>query len=150
MTVILHYRRREPGSSPDSPSPSSLALIAARNVAQIIKDVSRISVDLLISAHIGSSLYISVCVLVIQWRLSGDESLKDDIELFRLVFERMDEEFVFLGLKYKSTLEHDMKKSQEELRDLQEWGFKGLLADCKTWHYARLEAEERGVDISPS
>lgn len=147
MAVILHYRRHEQGSSPDSPSPSSLALIAARNVAQVIKDVSRISADLLLSAHIGSSLYIAACVLVIQWRLSGDESLKDDIGLFTLVFERMDEEFIFLGLKFKAALEHDMKKSQKELLDLQEWGFKGLLADCKKWDYARLEAEQRGLEI---
>ncbi|USP77220.1 uncharacterized protein yc1106_04494 [Curvularia clavata] len=148
MAIILHYRRREQGSSPDSTSPSSLALIAARNVAQVAKDASRISVDLLLSAHIGSSLYIAACVLVIQWRLSGDESLKDDIDLFTFVFERMDEEFIFLGLKFKSALEHDMKKSREELLGLQEWGFRGLLADCKKWDYARLEAEQRGLEIN--
>lgn len=148
MAIILHYRRREQGSSLDPSSPYSLALVAARNIAQIIKDASRISVDLLLSAHIGSSLYIAGCVLVIEWRLSGEESLKDDIDLFTLVFERMDEEFIFLGLKFKSALEYDLKKSPEELQSLQEWGFKGLLADCRKWEYAIPEAKRRGLDIN--
>lgn len=147
MAIILHYRVQGPESSSGPSSPFNLAVIAARNIAQIIKDASRVSVDLLLSAHIGSSLYIAACVLVIQWRLTEDESLKDEIDLFALVFERMDEVFSFLGLKFKSALQQDMKKSREELLSLQQRGCRGLLADCKRWDHAKKEVERRGLEV---
>jgi hypothetical protein len=148
MAVLLHFSCETQEASDSPSSPFSLAVIAARNVAQIVKDASRISVDLLLSAHIGSSLYVSAFVLIIQWRLSGDESLKDEIDLFTLVFERMDEAFSFMGLKFKSTLDNDMKKSREELRSLQQRGCRGLLGQCKLSNHAKQEVQRRGLEIN--
>lgn len=148
MTLILHYSCEAQGSISSPSSPFSLAVIAARNVAQIVKDASRISVDLLLSPYIGSSLYVSACVLVIQWRQSGDQSVKDEIDLITLVFEHMHEDESFLGQKLKSAVENDMKKSQEELRNLQKRGFRGLVADCKVSDRVRQEVQYRGLEIS--
>ncbi|KAJ5026411.1 fungal-specific transcription factor domain-containing protein [Bipolaris maydis] len=148
MTLILHYSCEQQGSISSPSSPFSLAVIAARNVAQIVKDASRISVDLLLSPYIGSSLYVSACVLVIQWRQTSDQSVKDEIDLITLVFERMHEDESFLGRKLKSALENDMKKSDEELRDLQKRGFRGLVTDCKVSDLARQEAQYKGLEIS--
>jgi hypothetical protein len=150
MTILLYYRRAQHVVASDTSSHFILAVVAARSIAQIIKDASRISIDLLLSAHIGSSLYVAACALVIQWRLTGDESLKEDIDLFELVFERMNEVFVFLGMKFKFALEHDLKRSQDDIMSLRERGFRGLLADCSKWDHVRKEVERRGIDIDIS
>jgi hypothetical protein len=150
MTILLHYRCAKDVTGPDGSPQFTLAVVAARNIAQIIKDASRISIDLLLSAHIGSSLYVAACVLVIQWRLTGDDSLKEEIDLSRLVFERMNEVFTFLGMKFKFALEHDLKRSQDDVTSLRERGFRGLLADCSKWEHVRKEVERRGIDIDIS
>ncbi|EUC48733.1 hypothetical protein COCMIDRAFT_86551 [Bipolaris oryzae ATCC 44560] len=148
MTLILHYSCEVQGSISSLSSPFSLAVIAAQNVAQIVKDASRISVDLLLSPYIGSSLYVSAYVLVIQWRQSGDQSVKDEIDLITLVFEHMYEDESFPGRKLKSALEKDMKKSEEELRNSQKRGFRGLVADCNMSDRVRQEVQYRGLEIS--
>jgi hypothetical protein len=150
MTILLHYRSNKNVPVQDAVSQFTLAVIAARNIAQIIKDASRISIDLLLSAHIGSSLYVAACVLVIQWRLTGDSSFKEDVDLFTLVFERMDEVSSFLGLKFKIALEHDLQKSLEDLQSLRERGFKGMIADCTKWDHVKKEVERRGIEVDLS
>jgi hypothetical protein len=150
MSILLHYRCSKDVPVSDHASQFTLAVIAARNTAQMVKDASRISIDLLLSAHIGSSLYVAACVLIIQWRLTGEDSLKDAIDLLGLVFERMDEVFGFLGLKFKLALEHDLKRSEEDLQSLRERGFRGLLADCTKWEHVKQEVQRRGLDIDLS
>ncbi|KAB2106351.1 hypothetical protein AG0111_0g4954 [Alternaria gaisen] len=150
MAILLHYQCNTSLSVQEAASKFTLAVIAARNVAQLVKDASRMSIDLLLSAHIGSSLYMAACVLVIQWRLTGDSSFKEDIDLFKLVFERMDEVFSFLGLKLKIALEHDMQKSVAELQNLRERGFKGMLADCTKWDHVKQEIDRRGIRVDLS
>lgn len=150
MAILLHFRCANGVQDPNSTSQFTLAVAAARNIAQIIKDASRISITLLLSAHIASSLYIAACVLVIQWRATGDECLKEEIDLFVLVFDRMDEVFSFLGLKFKCALERDMSRSEMELLTLRDRGFKGLLADCTKWDFVKGEIERRGIHVDLS
>jgi hypothetical protein len=147
MAILLHFRSATNVPLSHTSSQFTLAVVAARNIVQIIKDASRISIDLLLSAHIGSSLYVAACVLVIQWRLTGDEYLKEEINLFGLVFDRMNEVFTFLGMKFKFALDHDLKRSQEDLMSLRQRGFRGLLADCSKWDHVRQEVERRGIDV---
>jgi hypothetical protein len=150
MTILLHYRCNTNVSLQEAASQFTVAVVAARNIAQIVKDASRISIDLLLSAHISSSLYVAACVLVIQWRLTGDSSFKEEIDLIALVFERMNEVFSFLGLKFKIALEHDLQKSVEDLESLRKRGFRGMLADCTKWGHVKQEAERRGVEVDLS
>jgi hypothetical protein len=124
-----------------------LAVAAARNTAQLVKDASRISIDLLMSAHIASSLYIAACVLVIQWRITGEATLKDDVDVFKLIFDRMNENFVYLGLKFKFALEHDMQRSRENLLEKRDRGIQGLLADCSKWKHVKDAVLRSGVSI---
>ncbi|KAH7399600.1 fungal-specific transcription factor domain-containing protein [Pyrenochaeta sp. MPI-SDFR-AT-0127] len=147
MAILIHYRCAGGVPVPDAHSQFALAVAAARSTAQIIKDAARISVDLLLSAHVGSSLYIAACVLTIQWRTSGDESLKEDIDLFMLVFDRMNEVFVFLGWKFKLALEHDLNRDEESIMSLKERGFKGLLADCSKWNFVKEEVSRKGINV---
>ncbi|KAF2653338.1 hypothetical protein K491DRAFT_603079 [Lophiostoma macrostomum CBS 122681] len=133
MAILLHYRCAKLVDEAEAHQQFMRAVAAARNAAQMVKDTSLISTDLLLSAHLGSSLYISACVLVIQWKLCGDESLKADIDLFCLVFERFREKYAKLGHKFKSALDYDLKRSTESISDLRERGFRGLLADCSKW-----------------
>ncbi|KAL1794742.1 hypothetical protein ACET3X_006558 [Alternaria dauci] len=150
MAILLHYQSNASFSVQEAASKFTLVVIAARNIAQIVRDASRISIDLLLSAHIGSALYLAAAVLVIQWRLTGDSSFKEDIDLFALVYERMNEVFSFLGLKLKLALEHDLQKSVEELQKLRERGFKGMLADCTKWDHVREEVLRRGIEVDLS
>ena len=150
MAVLLHFRCADTTSREHSISQFALAVAAARNIAQLVKDASRISIDLLLSAHISSALYVAACVLVIQWRMTGDQDIKDEVDLFALVFERMDEVFSLLGLKFKLALEHDLKRSETYLAGLRERGFRGLLADCSKWEFVKSEAERRGIPMDIS
>ncbi|RYN86738.1 hypothetical protein AA0120_g7873 [Alternaria tenuissima] len=150
MAILLHYQSNTAFSVQEAASKFTLAVTAARNIAQLVKDTSRISIDILLSAHIGSSLYAAAIALVIQWRLTDDSSFKEEIDLFMLVFERMNEVFSFLGLKLKIALEHDLQKSVEDLQSLRERGFKGMLADCTKWNHVKQEVERRGIEVDLS
>ncbi|KAF2847855.1 hypothetical protein T440DRAFT_402592 [Plenodomus tracheiphilus IPT5] len=147
MEMLLHYRTCGNASTPGEPPKFKLAVNAARNIAQLIKDASRISNSLLVSAHIGSSLYVAACILVIQWRLTGDDSLKNEIDLFMLVFQRMNDVYSFLGLKFKIALEKDLERSVTDLASLRERGYKGLLADCSKWEFVREAFAQRGIPL---
>lgn len=148
MSILLHFRCAKNVPCPHASSRFQLAVAAAKNTAHILKDASRISIDLLLSAHLGSALYIAACVLVIEWRLSGDEALKDDIDLFELVFERMNDVFRFMGLKFKLGLNHDLNRSKENLESLRERGFRGLLADCSKWSSVKEDVNRLGLTVS--
>lgn len=151
VAILLYYRCVDGVLIPDAFRYYGLAIAAARNTAQTIKDAARFSIEPLMSAHIGSSLYVAAYVLVIQWHVTGDESLKEDIDLFGLVFERMNEVFVFMGLKFKIALEHDINKNKDDVRSLKEQGFRGLLADCTNkWEFLREEVQRRGLQIDIS
>lgn len=147
MAMLLHYRCARFVDETAAQEQFTKAAIAARNTAHIVKDASRISIDLLLSAHIGSSLYVAACVLVMHWRITGDNSLKADIDLFALVFERFTEAFGFLGLKLKLALEHDLERSKESILDLRERGFRGLLADCSKWQFVKDKALAMGMVV---
>lgn len=143
MAILLHHRCDDEKETQEQ---FARAVIAAKNTLQIVKDASRISPDLLLSAHVGASIYIAACILVIQWRISGDESLKADIDLFGFVFDRFNEVYFFLGLKFKLALEYNLKNSSEErILILRETGFRGLLADCSKWNFVKAEMDKVGV-----
>jgi hypothetical protein len=146
--MLLNHRCTKNSPIADASSPFMVAVAAARNTAHIVKDASRISIESLISPHIASSLYVAVLLLVIQWRTTGDPKLKEEIDLFALVFERMNEAFVFLGLKFSYALEHDLERSQgNNLEELRDRGLRGLLADCSKWTHIKDKIEQRGISI---
>jgi hypothetical protein len=150
VTMLVNYRSARSVPIVDASCESSrftIAVTAARSTAKIVKDASRISIDLLLSPHIASSLYVAALLLVIQWRTTGDPSYKEEVDLFVLVFERMNEAFVFLGLKFQYALEHDMEKSREKLEDMRDRGFRGLLADCTKWTHVKERVIRNGLPI---
>jgi hypothetical protein len=146
--ILLHYRAAGLIDTKDAHKQFMRAVAAAKNTAEIVKDATRVSTDLLLSAHVGSSLYIAACVLVIHWRMTDDKTLESDIELFKFVFERFYEAFHFLGLKFKLGLEHDLNRDRQSILDLRERGFRGLLADCSKWSYVQKKAEELGFTMT--
>jgi hypothetical protein len=150
MAILLHYRCSTGVPISDASSQFALAVTAARSTAQLIKDVSRISVDLLLSAHFGAPLYMAACVLVIQWNTTRDASLREDIGLFESVFNRMNEVFLFLGLKFKIALEHDLARGEKGSEAMRAKGAQGLLADCSRWTFMNDELKRRGIDIQIS
>jgi len=146
--MLLNYRRAKSVSAPDASSRCLVAVAAARHTAQIVRDASRVSIELLITPHIASSLYIAALLLVIEWRTTGNAKLKEEIDLIALVFDRMNEAFTYLGLKFKYALEHDLEKSRGKmLEELRELGLRGLLADCSKWSHIKDRLVRNGIHI---
>lgn len=145
--MLLYYRCVKDVSDRNATAPFLHAVAAAQNVAQTVRDASRVSIEILLSPHIASALYVAACILAIQWRTTNDASFKRDIELFQLVFERMDETYIFLGLKFKIALAHDLERSLENLEDLRDRGARGMLADCSKWAHVKEEVVRRGLPI---
>jgi hypothetical protein len=145
--MLLNFRCAKGDLATDISSQFLSAVVAAHNIAQVIKDASRVSIDLLLSPPIASGLYVAACILAIQWRTTEDSSCKDELDIFELVFDRMDEHFAFLGLKFKTALAHDLNRSRENLQELKDRGFKGLLADCTKWRHVKEEVQRRGLAI---
>jgi hypothetical protein len=148
--ILLHYRCSVGVPVSDASSQFAVAVNAARNAAQLIKDASRTSVDYLLSAHFGAPLYMAACVLILQWNTTKDTSMKEDINLFELVFDRMSEVFLLLGMKFKMALERDLTRNEGELRALRAKGAQGLLADCSKWGFVQDEIKRRGFDVQIS
>jgi hypothetical protein len=143
MAILLQHRCEDEDETQEQ---FAHAVIAAKNTVQIVKDASRISIDLLLSAHIGSSLYIAACILHIHWRLSGDESLKEDIDLCSMLFDRLTEVYYFLGLKYKLAWEYNLKNASEErMLTLKENGFRGIPTDGSEFSFVQDEMEKMGL-----
>ncbi|KAH4110506.1 hypothetical protein HBH46_020210 [Parastagonospora nodorum] len=146
--MLLNYRCTKNDPAADASSRFLVAVAAARHTAQVIRDASRVSIELLITPHIASSLYIAALVLVIEWRTTGDAKLKEEIDLIALVFDRMNEAFAYLGLKFKYALEHDLERSQgKKLEELRELGLRGLLADCSKWSHIKDKLVKNGIHI---
>jgi hypothetical protein len=148
MSILIHYRTAGISNTKTATELFALAVNAAKSNAAVIRDTARVSVSLLLNAHIASSFYISCCVLVMHWRLTGDESCVKDIELFELVFERMADIFTVVGLKFKLALRRDLERDREEIEKLRDLGFSGLLADCSKWGHVAEEIGRLGVMIS--
>jgi hypothetical protein len=146
--ILLNYHCAKNVYAADASSCFLVAVAAARHTAQIVRDASRVSIELLITPHIASSLYIAALVLVIEWRTTEDAKLKEEIDLIALVFDRMNEAFAYLGLKFKYALEHDLEKSQgKKLEELRELGLRGLLADCSKWSHIKDKLVKNGIHI---
>ncbi|KAF2442121.1 hypothetical protein P171DRAFT_364597 [Karstenula rhodostoma CBS 690.94] len=148
IMLLLHYRAI-PFSDPQVVKDIfSKTVIAAKSTSQTIKDASRTSIDLLFNVHIASSLYMACCVLVIHHRLEDDTSLKNDIDFLELVFERMNDVFSVIGLKFTIALKRDRERNREELLSLRERGYRGLLADCSKWGFVKDEVMKLGMTMS--
>ena len=148
MSILIHYRTAGLSSTKSIDELFTLSVSAAKSTTAIIRDTARISVSPLLSAHIAPSLYVASCVLVIHWRLTGDESCKNDIELFDLVYERMNDVFSVMGLKFKLALRKDLERNREDIEMLRESGFRGLLADCSKWGFVAEEVGRIGLRIT--
>ncbi|KAL5387501.1 hypothetical protein PMIN03_002269 [Paraphaeosphaeria minitans] len=122
--------------------------MVAKTTSKTIKDASRTSIDLLLNVHIASSLYIACYLLVIQHRLEEDDSLKNDINLLELVFERMNEVFSVKEQKLAIALKRDKERNREDLFRLRERGYRGLLADCSKWGIVKDEVAKLGMTMS--
>ncbi|KAF2118153.1 fungal-specific transcription factor domain-containing protein [Lophiotrema nucula] len=145
IAILLHFRVADMTDPDESREQFSRAVIAAKNTMSVVKDASRISTDLLLNSHIAASLYIASAVLIIQWKLTGDQSLKADIDLVGLIFDRVYEVFTFPGLKFKLALLHDMERSEESIIKMRDRGMKGLLADCSKWKFVQDYVTKHGI-----
>ncbi|ORY19446.1 fungal-specific transcription factor domain-domain-containing protein [Clohesyomyces aquaticus] len=142
IAMLLHFRTANFASDEEDENTRFLRVVAAaKNIALLVKDVSRMDIDLLLNPHIGGLLYFATSVLLIHWRQTGDPTLRVDIDVLTLVFERLNEQYWFLGLKYKLALEYDLQRNTESIAHLKRRGLRGLLADCSKWKFVKERAE---------
>lgn len=133
MAMLLHYRQASYSGPKASHDHFLRAVAAAKNTALVAKDTTRISTNLLINVHVLCSLYFASCVLVIHWGVANDESCEDDVEIFRLIFDKAADETRAVGRKFRDALKRDLERSHGEVLRLRDAGYRGLLADCSQW-----------------
>ncbi|OCL14386.1 hypothetical protein AOQ84DRAFT_384756 [Glonium stellatum] len=139
VTILLHFRATvlKPSSLEAENSEENMhfaqCVAAARNTIQFIKDMSRISLDPLFNPLIGPDYYLLSCVLVIEWRQTGDDNVKSEIDMLDLFFDRLYEVYPFLGKKFKVGLRYDLQRDKDGLREMRKMGARGLLTDCSKW-----------------
>ncbi|KAF2498175.1 hypothetical protein BU16DRAFT_558247 [Lophium mytilinum] len=135
ITILLHYRAcsNEPPLDEKDENRFRHCVSVARNTVQMVTDISRISPEPLLNSHIPAMLYLAAAVLLIHWRESKDDKIKDEIDILRLVFDRFHDVFPALGKKFKGAIEYDLEVDDAAIRRAKQSGAKGLLGSCPKW-----------------
>lgn len=133
----------EPPLSESNPRPEisdthfSICVTAARNTVQLVKDVSRISPEPLLNPHLIIPFYLTCIILIIQWRKTKDDSLKADIDMLELVFDRFCDVFPALGKKFRAGFAY--ARDDQSISQFRSSGIRGSLENWKKWFKAMLK-----------
>lgn len=143
--------RTEDVSQSASPSHWPHCLTAARNTVGIVKDASRISMEILFNPHISVAFYLAGRIITLEYleakfgsatdsqqRVSQQqrkscESLRTEIDILLLLFDRLTEVFWDLGSKFKTGLLLHLDQDAETVRRVKSQGIKGLFGTCPQW-----------------
>lgn len=135
------------------PKPTHWAhcLTAARNTVGIVKDASRVSMETLFNPHTSVSFYLAGRILALelletkfanatnpqqsasQQQQRDSESLRTEIDILLLLFDRLAEVFPDLGSKFKTGLLNQLDQDAESVRQIKAEGVKGFLGKCPGW-----------------
>lgn len=129
----------------------SYALTAARSTVDIVKDASRVAMEILFNPHISVAFYLSGRIIAVEYlenkfantsnpqrpvsqqQQEKYQSLRTDIDILLLLFDRLTEVFRGLGIKFKSCLLYYLDQDAETVQRVKAEGVKGLLGSCPEW-----------------
>ncbi|GME66398.1 f-actin capping protein beta subunit [Neofusicoccum parvum] len=146
--VNEHVHSLEASSDPDEHYPSQpdtnasfeYCVSAARNMARLIQEATRISIDALINPHIGSSLYVCGKILILHTHLTKSDEVRTDIDMFLLLCDRIADVYPTLGTKFKNGMRYDLKQDAKGVRKMREDGARGMMTKCGDWAGANPQA----------
>ena len=165
-TVSLYHRpQQNPGTVPsDYPNDEECdstrlleegrwqhCVVAARNTVLSIREVSRVSTDLMMNPYLAASIFTCARVLAIEYILSSPTSdtsntdqeaqrrqeLREDLEIMVLIFERLCETFGGVLEKFRVGLLYQLRLDAASVRAVKAGGTRGLLESCGKWPMAR-------------
>ena len=165
-TILLHHRPLKDDETPESVS--SLAthwphcVAAARGTATMIRQASRSSTSFAANAHLVSLLFMCCRVLVIEYccppntsakpsphvrgPVNRDASVREDLEVFVLTFERMTEVLKKLGGKFSKGVAFCLRGGEAMAESCKKIGARDLFRSCEKWP---LGAENGDMTIPP-
>jgi hypothetical protein len=138
LIILLHHRTISHNNSSSVPLTTdedgfAHCTAAARNIIQLVKDASRISIELLLNPHIAPMLYLAGRILILEWTNTRDESIRSDIDILLLVFDRLSETFAALGKKFRRGVLHDLDLDPVTAWKIKAAGSKGLMTEASQW-----------------
>jgi hypothetical protein len=138
LTILLHHRStshasNSPGSLTADEDDFAHCVAAARNVVHLVKDVSRISVELLLNPHIAPMVYLAARMLILEWTNTRDEASRSDINILLLVFDRLGDTFAALGGKFRRGILRDLDLDPAAAWKIKAAGSRGLTIEISSW-----------------
>lgn len=146
VAILFHHRSTKASPLPPGEDTGDLhwarAVASARTTLQLIKDVTLISMDPLLNAHIPGFLFLAGTILLVEYRTTGDPNLEAVMDIFNLVCDRFNENFPALARKYKAGLTYNLSRDEKGIQQIREAGVRGIITDCTKWKTAMMPVEE--------
>ena len=133
----------------------SHCLTAARNTVGLVKDASRVSMEMLLNPHISRFFYLSGRIITLEYLESkfasnsqqlnnsqqsiglqdrtSHQSLRTEIDFLLLLFDRLTEVFREVGAKLKASLLRDLDQDAETVSRVKAGGVKTMMTACPGW-----------------
>lgn len=119
----------------------NLCVATARNTALLIREASRVSVDLLMNPLLAAPIFVCARILVIEYLLTShaaadppghDPALRADLEVMVLILDRLKEAFSG-AQKYRVGLFFHLCQDPAGLLVIKSEGSRGILRTCSKW-----------------
>ena len=119
----------------------------ARNTALLVREASRVSIDLLINPLLAAPIFVCARILVIEYFLSGypppglaatspqprrDPALRADLEVMVLILDRLKEAFQGVQ-KFRVGLFFHLQQDPTGILALKYEGSRGIIRSCSKW-----------------
>ncbi|KAK3319552.1 fungal-specific transcription factor domain-containing protein [Cercophora scortea] len=156
-TVLLFHRPSLPNAGSDNSW--QLCVAAARNVARVIREASRVSTELLINPHVAAPIFTCGRILVVEYLIpsgaphagpglngvkTSDPELRADLEVMLLIFDRLGEAFEGVGRKFRLGLLYHLRQELSCVQAIKDGGSRELLTTCGKWP-AIPSGDARGI-----
>ena len=165
-TILLHHRPLKEEESLEEVSSMAMhwphCIAAARGTVTMIRQASRASTSFVANAHAVGLLFMCSRVLVVEYFCSSDASakppppscrpvtrdasLREDLEVLVLTFERIREALQNVGLKFSKGVAYCLRGGESMGAYCKTMGARNMFRTCDKWP---LGAEEGDMIIPP-
>jgi transcription factor-like protein len=126
-----------------------ICVAVAKKTAQLIREASLVSTDLLVNPNISAPVYTCARILAIEHLLCSSPlesegrapqstGLLADLQVFLLLFDRLSEAFTGVGAKFRYRVLDLLEQGPEHAREMKAAGSKTLRDNCLQWQAAVL------------
>lgn len=114
-------------------------MAAARNTVTIIRDASRMSIELIINPHLATMFLTCARILIIEYlspsvsQQCKDPTLLEDIKILYYASEKLNGALQALGRKFRNGLMFYLQQNEQQVLEGKAGGAKDLLKSCDQW-----------------